>query len=1574
MSERLRRAEVAVHLDRLRGVVTDVQASRLRAIVALLAEDGRFVLRDALAAGDFPAIDARAQDAFQDFRKSVNAAAAGARVPLALELEARKTAPDRRHGWFTGGDLVEDGLVAFTGSAAARTGVTHPVTQAVAEVGASRRTRVYLSYPTGAHAPRIGPLLDRLRTDLALDPARTWEVTDLGSALVGENADQVRARLCALADARVALVTPGYLVDRAERDRVFAHPGPTVVFALSSLPDGEVDLAPLHHYDIGHRHQPWDGLTRADQRQRYVRDLIDEIRKALDRPACTTPAAPDCPPDEAFIRHTAALAERKLGNESRTLIGGDVGQTSLSASLPDRAARIGPPLPAVDRLLDWATDRRSDARRLCALLGDVGMGKTTTAKLFAQRLLDLHARDARVPLPILFDLRDVRTTDLAAKLSTDHILTSMLEYNRGIGAVAELTATGVRRRIAQGGTVVVFDGLDEVLVHLEPSDQRLFTSQMFRVVEERSGSKVLLTCRTQYFRTLREETGYFAGHDREGLRGDDYLALVMLPFRPEQVREYLAANLDWDDIRVAQFLDVIAAVHDLTDLARRPVTLRMIADQVQFIEAAKLRGDTVRAVDLYGEFVDRWLERDAGKHGLRPEHKRLLMEHVAARLWRDQRTSWGPDDIDDWLLEMLAARPDLQRRYRGWEPDLWTADFRTATFLSRDGDTFSFAHRSLFEYFLARFLLHVLTDAPSVPDAVDPIITAWALPVPSPETLDFLGQSLTALRPEERSAALGILARIGRRYTPQASELALAYALHAHRAGHPHPSLAGIALAGARLRGWQFGVSAPGAALATRRPQAGDQLLSLAGADFTGSDLRDAVFDRVDLSGADLSGADLTNAEFHGSRLAAVRLSGARAVGTILRASAIDAVDLAAATAYRVQVLCCADQPAAPPGWLVAPRPTPGPTPDHHRLQVLTGHTGSAESVAWSPDGTRIATGDDDGTVRVWDAATGEPLRALTGHTKSVSSVAWSPDGTRIATGDDDGTVRVWDAATGEPVRALTGHTRSVRSVAWSPDGTRIATSGDDDGTVRVWDAATGEPVRALTGHTKSVFSVTWSPDGTRIATGGVDGTRVWDAATGEPVRALTGHTRWVRSVAWSPDGTRIATGGDDGMVRVWDAATGEPVRALTGHTSLVLSVAWSPDGTRIATGGVDGMVRVWDAATGEPLRALTGHTSSVRSVAWSPDSTRIATGGGDGTRVWDAATGEPLRALTGHTSSVRSVAWSPDGTRIATGGVDGTRVWDAATGEPVRALIGHTRSVRSVAWSPDGTRIATGGVDGTRVWDAATGEPVRALIGHTRSVRSVAWSPDGTRIATGGVDGTRVWDAATGEPVRALTGHTKSVFSVTWSPDGTRIATGGVDGTRVWDAATGEPVRALTGHTSLVLSVAWSPDGTRIATGGDDGMVRVWDAATGEPLRALTGHTSLVLSVAWSPDGTRIATGGDDGMVRVWDAATGEPLRALTGHTRSVSSVAWSPDGTHLATGGVGMVRVWDTTSGSPATTAIVMLPGGEIAQFDAAMKTLTGATPGAWRWLAWPTVEDGRMSRLPAETYGLLPPLRRA
>ncbi|MDM3851460.1 MAG: pentapeptide repeat-containing protein [Aphanizomenon gracile PMC627.10] len=530
----------------------------------------------------------------------------------------------------------------------------------------------------------------------------------------------------------------------------------------------------------------------------------------------------------------------------------------------------------------------------------------------------------------------------------------------------------------------------------------------------------------------------------------------------------------------------------------------------------------------------------------------------------------------------------------------------------------------------------------------------------------------------------------------------------------------------------------------------------------------------------------------------------------------------------------------------------------------------SVFAVAFSPDGKVLATGEEDGKVRLWNVITGREFLALTGHSDSVNSVAWSRDGLTLATGSRDNTVKLWNVQTGDCVRTLEGHRNQVKSVAWSGDSQTLA-SGSDDRSVKLWNVQTGDCVRTLEGHRNQVKSVAWSGDGLTLASGGDNTVKLWDVQTGKRVRTLKGHTRSVYSVAWSPDGQTLASGSLDKRVKLWDVQTGECVRTLKGHTHWVWTVAWSPDGQTLASGG-DNTVKLWDVQTGDCVRTLEGRIW-VRSVAWSGDGLTLASGSGETVKLWDVQTGDCVRTLEGHSISVYSVAWSPDGQTLASSSDNAVKLWNVQTGDCVRSLEGHSIWVRSVAWSPDGQTLASCSLDKrVKLWDVQTGDCVRTLKGHSDWVNSVAWSGDGLTLASGGDKRVKLWDVQTGKCVRTLQGHSDTVNSVAWSGDSLTLASGsGDNAVKLWNVQTGKCVRTLQGHRSSVRSVAWSADSLTLASGSYDETVKLWDVQTGDCVGTLEGHRSSVRSVAWSGDGLTLASGSDDETVKLWDVQTGE-------------------------------------------------------------------------------------------------------
>lgn len=474
----------------------------------------------------------------------------------------------------------------------------------------------------------------------------------------------------------------------------------------------------------------------------------------------------------------------------------------------------------------------------------------------------------------------------------------------------------------------------------------------------------------------------------------------------------------------------------------------------------------------------------------------------------------------------------------------------------------------------------------------------------------------------------------------------------------------------------------------------------------------------------------------------------------------------------------------------------------------------------------------------VWSVATGNKIAEFTDVHNGVRSLVLSPNGKFILTGNQDGTLRVYDALTGLNQAILLAHGKGVNDAEFSPNGQFVASVGDDN-RASLWHFTEGDPhtraavqrLQDLNGHTARINSTTFSPDGQSILTASNDGTaRLWHVNTGLP---LVGHKDFVTAAAYSPDGKQIATASKDGSARIWDAQTHQTVHELRGHAGAIRSIAYSSDSSKILTSSDDKTAHVWDTATGQTVFTIGDASNTVTAPAFSPDGKQIAAGSiitESGTlknrvTIWDLQT----KSVVGQADTncgkneIRTVSWSPDSKAVVVACDNPALVLIAAANRDAQLLSAPNplTQLSGPLFSPDGKRIAAAGTsNNVLVWDLTTNPPQRiALDGYFQSSGDLAFSPDGKYlVTTGGEEIPRLWDVNSGKLLRELKGHTETVSRAAFSPDGRFIVTASNDKTaRLWETATGKLVETLYGHGDILRDVAFSPDGKTILTAGDN-------------------------------------------------------------------------------------------------------------------------------------------------------------
>jgi WD40 repeat protein/serine/threonine protein kinase len=429
--------------------------------------------------------------------------------------------------------------------------------------------------------------------------------------------------------------------------------------------------------------------------------------------------------------------------------------------------------------------------------------------------------------------------------------------------------------------------------------------------------------------------------------------------------------------------------------------------------------------------------------------------------------------------------------------------------------------------------------------------------------------------------------------------------------------------------------------------------------------------------------------------------------------------------------------------------------------------------LVFSPDGRTLVSAG--GQLSLWDVATGR-LRSTIAHS-GLGGICFSPDSRTLVAADyEEGTIALYDAASGAQQAVWQAHQCLLNGIDLSPNGKLLASAGED-GKVRLWEVATRRERVVLAAHTAAAYAVAFSPNGQTLATGGWDGSvKLWDVATGHELLAPQGHAAAVVGLAVSPDGRRLLSTDGGGAALCWDLGSGR-LQSASPVTRADL-VRFSPDGERLAAARWQTGVRLAGAADGRLYHFLVGR---LNGLAFEPSGKSLATVGSE-VRIWDVETGKEIRTLPGLAGPALSVAYAPDGRTLAAGGRDRILyLWDLVGGGR-RTLKGHSEPVTCVAFHPDGRTLASLGQDDTlRLWDAVSGR-VQHIVpfrpGGTTA--PLAFRPDGRWLAGGGADGrVHLWDLEP-EPPRektiALAGG--GVSSVAFTPEGRHLIAGTADGT----------------------------------------------------------------------------------------------------------------------------------------------------------------------------------------------------
>jgi WD40 repeat protein len=534
-------------------------------------------------------------------------------------------------------------------------------------------------------------------------------------------------------------------------------------------------------------------------------------------------------------------------------------------------------------------------------------------------------------------------------------------------------------------------------------------------------------------------------------------------------------------------------------------------------------------------------------------------------------------------------------------------------------------------------------------------------------------------------------------------------------------------------------------------------------------------------------------------------------------------------------------------------------------------------------------------------------IRTFAGHLGFISSLAITPDGTKVVSGSNDRTIKIWNLTTGQELLTFFPCYSTAGLLSWlfflfvkvTPDGTKVI-AGSTEGTIEIWDLNIEQELCTLYAHTETLTTVDITPDGEKIVSGSVDETiKVWDLVTGQQLLTLTGHQDDVLSLAITPDGEKIISGSADKTIKVWDLVTGQQL--LTFSSIYPIALAITHDGTKVVSGGSSG-IQVWDLAIAKELfiPSFCTHATSVNEIVITPDGNHLISGSQDDTiKIWNIATSPNLFTFSDNTQSVTKLVVTPDGSKI---------IFVDCWGDKQIKMMNFSRKQKSEKIIMHFFKMMR--IKLKRLWNLATRQEISTLTSYNNSY-TFAITPDGTKIITGGWSGEiNVWNLAEEQKLYGFSTEKDIVETLLVTPDGTKMISISKDRIykgkeldvtyqsfiEMWNLETGKKICTLSSHNGSTDSIVVTPDGTKVIYTIDDKTLEIWDLRLEKKLMNLEIGEALG-NIYATIDNNKIICITNSFSIKLVDLSTGSCVTSFT-NDNPIDCCVISPDGKKVIAG----------------------------------------------------------------------------